>query len=235
MVIRMIKPLITVITPTTGSDGLSKLFDSLDEQSVPWVHILLWDDKREDSYLYPDPETMEIKDPYRIECSKEGCFRYSIVMPGTMVQGKACGSALRSVGLMAANTPYVTFADSDVWYEPNHFLSLLEAIQDKQWAYCVRKIWSPTNGEYIGEDRFESIGDASKLPYNLVDNNSLLVVRKFAASSACIYRETVDYNDDRLMYEFLKKYAGKPGETGIATVNQVCPDRLEAMFRKHCS
>jgi len=233
----MDKPLLTIVTPTTGNNGLARLIESLEVQKVPYVHILLWDDKRSDTYFYPDPETLKTKDPYEFKYSRcsNGNMRYSIVIPGSMVQGKACGSALRAIGLMAANTPFVTFADDDVWYEKDHLENLLNAIKDRQWAYCRRKIWA-NETEYIGIDNFESVGDASckNVPYEMVDNNCMIFSRRFGSSAAVLYRETQEYNDDRLMYAFLKAHAGKPGVTMNATVNQICPSRLETMFRTHC-
>lgn len=220
----MTNPLITIITPTTGKqESLSRLIESINIQDVSWSHILLWDDKRDS----------DIK-PHSIISPRPDCTRYSIVIPGSFILGSAAGSALRAVGMIAANTPYVTFADSDVWYEKDHLKLLLHAIKDKEWSYTVRRIWA-NEEEYLGEDRFESIGDDSKLSYKLVDNSSLLVTRKFASSAACLYRETEEYNDDRLMFAFLKKYAGNPGKTNVATVNQICPTRLEPMFRKYCT
>ena len=230
----MSNPVITVITPTTGSKSLNRLMESMNRQSVPWVHILLWDDKREGDCLHADLSRIPINNLHEITgAKKQNCIRYSIVIPGSMIQGLACGSALRSVGLMAANTPYVTFADTDVWYDDNHLELLLKAIGNKEWAYTVRRIWD-NKLKCIGEDRFESVGDDSKLTYKLVDNSSLLVGRKFGASAACLYRETKEYNDDRLMFAFLKQYAGEPGKTNVATVNQICPQRLEKMFRQYC-
>ena len=44
----MTDPLITVITPTTGKWSLFHLMQSMDKQTIPWTHVLLWDDKRED-------------------------------------------------------------------------------------------------------------------------------------------------------------------------------------------
>jgi hypothetical protein len=213
-------PLVTVITPTTGKPSLKKLRESLRAQKVPYLHLLLWDDvrdeKADDPAAYEDNSTLSI------------CLR------GRIVQGQAAGSALRSVGLMAANTEYVTFADDDVWLDEGHLSSLIEAISGNNWAFSLRKIYSPS-GEYIGVDRFESIGDASKLPYQLVDNNSNMFRRPYGVAAAHLYRETKDYNDDRLMYEFLKQFAGLPGKTGQATVNQICPVRLEQFFRMNCT
>jgi len=226
---------IAIITPTTGKKSLDRLITSLNGQSIPWVHVLLWDDKREGEYLYPDPSSYKNKSPKDLNSKSSHGLRYSIEIPGSMVQGGAAGSSLRAIGLMAVNTPYVTFADDDVWYEPNHLENLLQAVQGKNWAYCRRKIWANEN-ECIGIDNFESVGDSPtrKVPYEMVDNNTMIFARRYGTSGAVLYRETQEYNDDRLMYAFLKQHAGEPGIIKEATVNQICPRKLEQMFREHC-
>ena len=230
----MTKPLISVITPTTGKNSLFKLIESLTGQSVAFRHILLWDYKREDSFLFPHPRTFNINNPYMFNAEN----RYSVVVKSSFVQGQACGSALRAVGLMLADTEYVTFADDDVWFEDEHLENMLKIIQtnDSNWAYCRRKIWSSAK-DYIGIDNFESVGDSMdrKVPYEMADNNCMVFKRRFGTSGAVLYRETKDYNDDRLFYGFLKKHAGLPSKTNDATVNQICPERLVAMFREHCT
>ena len=224
-------PKISIITPTTGEDSLFRLITSLDRQSIPFEHILLWDDKRLDSYLYPNPTTLKTNNPYDLNSDN----RYNIVIKGSLVQGKAYGSALRSVGLMSCNTEFVTFADSDVFYEPNHLENMLDLIKDANWAYCRRKIWA--NEECLGVDNFESVGDSvdKKVPYEMVDNNCMIFRRRFGTSGAVLYRETENYNDDRLFYNFLKAHAGVPNKTNDATVNQVCPERLIPMFKQNCT
>jgi glycosyltransferase involved in cell wall biosynthesis len=225
---------ITILTPTTGKDSLFKLIESLKRQKVDYKHILLWDDKRTDSFLYPKTSTLEINNPHMFD--SYNC--YSLVVPGSFVQGTAYGSALRAIGLMLATTPYVTFADDDCWYDSNHLQNLLQAISknDANWAYCRRKIWANEN-ECIGVDDFESVGDSKdrKVPYEMVDNNCMIFKRRLGTSGAVLYRETMDYNDDRLFYDFLKQYAGVPNVTTIPTINQICPLRLEQMFRKNCT
>jgi len=59
--------------------------------------------------------------------------------------------------------------------------------------------------------------------------------RRFGSSAAPLYREVSEYCDDRLMYEFLKTYAGEPGKTNLATINQICPDKLVDFFRNNCT
>lgn len=239
----MPNPPISVVTPTTGKDGLFKLIDSLRAQSVPYVHIILTDDKREGKFLYPDPQTMFPMFPNDLNSSDlkgvDGSCRYNITIPGSFVQGRAYGSALRSVGMMAANTPYITFADDDVWLEKSHLETLLKAVEKKEWAFSRRKVWKNTeNGlQYLGIDNFESVGNSPdrKVPYEMVDNNCMIFSRRFGSSGAVLYRETCEYNDDRLLYAFLKQYAGEPGKTGLATVNQICPKKLETMFEQLCT
>jgi len=230
----MAKPL-TIITPTTGKDSLYRLIESLEAQSVPHVHLLLWDDKRECDFFYPDPKTFKVKNPMDLEQDGSRSVN-SIVVKGGMVQGVAAGSSLRSVGLMIASTPYVTFADDDVWFEEGHLKKMLDLVKGKNWAYCRRKVWT-SKGELLGVDNFESVGasDAErKVPYEMVDNSCMIFDRRYGSSGAVLYRETNEYNDDRLFYAFLKKNAGEPSITKEATVNQVCPSKLEGMFRKFC-
>jgi len=232
---------ITIITPTTGKNGLFKLIESLKGQSVPFRHILLWDDKREDAFLNSIPTPLDapfdfirVKQPEELNSDN----RYSVIVPSSFVQGGACGSSLRAVGLMLADTPYVTFADDDVWLEPSHLEDMLKAISstDSNWAYCRRKIWASAE-ECIGIDNFESVGDSEdrKVPYEMVDNNCMVFKRRFGTSGAVLYRETKEYNDDRLFYGFLKQHAGVPMKVSMATVNQICPKRLDTMFRQNCT
>lgn len=225
--------IVTVITPTVGESTLCKLIESVDSQSVPTTHILLWDDKRQGDFLYPDPHTLKTKDPYFFN----GDNRYSVVVPGSFVQGKAYGSSARSVGLMLATTPFVTFADSDVWWEKNHLETLMKSVEGKAWAYCKRMVWGGDPFACFGIDNFESVGDSSsrRVPYEMVDNNCMIFHRRLGSSGAVLYRETSEYNDDRLFYSFLKQHGGQPGKSEMATVNQICPKRLEQMFIENCT
>lgn len=225
-------PLVTIITPTTGKTSLLNLIESISRQKVPVNHLILWDDKRGETVVLPETiNDTDYLDAY-------GYLINNIVIKGEMVQGDALGSSLRAIGLMAANTPYVTFADDDIMWEENHLETMLMSIKDKNWAFCKRKIWTKLpNGQYefLGIDEFESVGEAAKTPYKMVDNNCMMFSRRLGSSAAVLYRETMAYNDDRLMYDFLKTYGGEPGLTNNATVNQICPERLVNFFKQHCT
>jgi hypothetical protein len=216
---------VTVITPTTGKRSLDDLVQSIDMQSVHGAtfHLLLWDNVRE-----PDARPPE---------SYNGVGRLSIVLPdGFGRNGNAPGSPLRAVGLMAAMTPWVTFADDDVRWDVDHIAALFRASDGVRWASTLRTVWSPT-GEWLGIDRFESVGDDShrRVPYEMCDNNCMIFERRLGSAAAVLYRETRDYNDDRLMYDFLKTQAGPRGTTNRPTIHQLCPSRLVDFFRANCT
>jgi hypothetical protein len=159
-----------------------------------------------------------------------------VLPPGLGRNGNAPGSALRAVGLMTAMTPWVTFADDDVRWDDGHLAALAEAAQGLRWASTLRTIWT-TAGERLGVDRFESVGDdpGRRVPYEMCDNNCVVFRRELGTAGAVLFRETRDYNDDRLMYRFLKTSGGKRGATGKPTIHHTCPDKLIEFFRTNCS
>jgi hypothetical protein len=223
--IRKTGELFTIITPTIGRPTLDVLVETIEQQSLANVafQLLLWDDRR-----HPEARPPE---------SYNGPARHSVVLPpGSGRNGDAPGSPLRAIGLIAARTPWVTFADDDVCWEPNHLASLANALRERRWASTLRTIWTGA-GERLGVDRFEAVGDdpTRGAPYETMDNNCVAFARELGVGAAWMYRETVNYNDDRLMYEFLKKHAGPRGRTDQATIHQICPDRLIDMFRSNCS
>lgn len=231
---------ITVITPTTGKDSLFNLMQSIlmQRNSVPVTHVLLWDDKREGKFSCGmKPEDLEKYIANPLWAAAHYAIN-NIILKGNRINGEATGSALRAVGLMAANTDMVTFADDDIMWDELHVQSMLSVLKDNLWAFCKRRIWTALdNGqyEYLGVDNFESVGEEAKTPYKMVDNNCLMFSRVMGVSAAPLYRETKNYNDDRLFYDFLKNYAGEPGKTKQATINQVCPAKLVEFFRQNCT
>jgi hypothetical protein len=216
---------ITIITPTTGKPSLERLIASIDGQARGGAtfHLLLWDEVRDVAAKAPE--------------SYNSPGRLSLVLPaGFGRNGNAPGSPLRAVGLMIAMTPWVTFADDDVRWDDGHIAALAGALQGVHWASTLRTIWTRA-GERLGVDRFESVGDdpGRRVPYEMCDNNTLVFRREFGTANAVLYRETREYNDDRLMYRFLKTSGGRRGATGKPTIHHVCPDRLVAFFREGCS
>jgi hypothetical protein len=136
---------------------------------------------------------------------------------------------------MAASSEWCTFADDDVWWDDDHLSNIRTIAKGYKWGSTLRKIWSSA-GEFLGIDKFESVGDdpTRTVPYEMCDNNTIFFRRELGVAAAHLYRETKQYNDDRLMYQFLKHVGGERGRTGVATVNHICPDRLIPFFRTNC-
>lgn len=216
---------LTVITPTVGKPSLDKLINSIDNQDSACriLHLLLWDDVRFESANKPESYNFN--------------NRFSIVMPtGAGRNGAAPGSILRSVGLTAARTEWVTFADDDVWWEAAHISQMGHALVGKNWASTLRRIWSPT-GDLLGVDTFESVGDdiSRQVPYEMCDNNTMVFRRELGLAAAPLYRETEKYDDDRLMYAFLKSHAGPRGRCEKVGINHICPEALVEFFTSNCT
>lgn len=217
---------LTVITPTVGRKGLQKLIDSIDAQDGgrdEIYHIILWDDTIKGEFKYPS--------------KFNSGNTLSIQIPGSL--GTPFGSHLRAVGLMLAQTPWVTMADDDVWWNTNHYNHIKEFMDnpDVSWGGVRRNIWNPYTNERIGVDNFESVGDSEdrKVPYEMLDGNCMFFKRELGSYASPLYRETMQYNDDRQMYQYLKDnnlgYVLSPEPT----INQVCPEKLVDMFESNCS
>jgi hypothetical protein len=175
-----------------GRPSLDQLIDTVDRQSLVGraTHLLLWDDTRDPAARAPE--------------SYAGADRHSIVLPpGSGRNGNAPGSLLRAIGLMAAQTPWVTFADDDVRWNHDHLEALGAALAGKRWASTLRTIWAP-DGQRLGVDRFESVGDdpTSLALHKMLNNHCMIFARQLGVGVAGLYRETVECNDDRLMYGF---------------------------------
>lgn len=226
---------LTIITPTTGKESLFNLIDSIKQCDFEGElhHYILWDSFKTGKFLDGlKPSDLD-------NCVLNGHFQYtikSIDFNECIVNKGAPGSALRAIGLMAAITDYVTFADDDITWEPDHLNNLFSTVKDTKWGFVRRNIWKQVVDGYelIGVDNFESVGQKSKVEYKMIDNNCMIFERRLGTSAAVLYRETKEYNDDRLMYNFLKKYGGEHGESEIASVNQICPNRLVEFFEKNC-
>ncbi|MBX9678671.1 MAG: glycosyltransferase [Gemmataceae bacterium] len=89
------------------------------------------------------------------------------------------GGALRTVLSFAANARYVAYLDDDNWWHPEHLVSLVEAIQGKQWAFSFRWYVDEVTLAPLAIDIWESVGPnegvfAQKFG-GFVDPSSLLI------------------------------------------------------------
>ena len=217
-------PLITIITPTIGRESIFKLIDSIDYQDTNKMvrHLIITDDGT------------KFKDDIKPENSKH---RNIINIPGNL--GKPYGTNLRAIALMTVDTPWVGFADDDVWWDSSHIEIIEDIIKrpNVEWGAVRRTVHNPLTNNVIGYDDFESVGPSEdrKVPYEMFDGNCMFFKKEHGFNAAHLYRNTDQYNDDRLMYSYLKSSNISYVFSNEHTVNQVCPVNLIGMFEKHCT
>lgn len=213
----------TIVTPTVGRQSLLRLKDVLKCETVPYIHLILFDDKRCDGAL----------DPGDLEDARTFCYE----LRHPLYAGKSSRTDvwLRAVGLTMARTPYIKCCDDDTWPEANHLERVLQFMQANglDFTYCLRRMWT-RSGELIGIDRFEAIGDVNRFGYRLLDNSSLFYNRKAAAILREVFLTHQFYGDDRYTYDPLAAQC-KGMRLDEVLTNHMAQPELENFFRQHCS
>jgi hypothetical protein len=117
------------------------------------------------------------------------------------------GGSLRTVMSFLANSRYVAFLDDDNTWEPDHLASLLEAVQDKCWAYSLRMLVDEETGAELGVDQWHSVGpDAGRFAEKggLVDPNCLLLDKIRAGRPLGRWAEGPDVISDRAVFDAIR-------------------------------
>ena len=151
-------PLVTVITPTTGTAYLAQAVQSVADQTYPYIqHLIVFDGVSDTSYwdsaLTQHNHCDIIKLPYAT-----GTDRFN-------------GHRIYGAAIYLCKGEYVCFLDEDNWFDDNHIQSLMDVINaDNTWAFSLRKIVD-VHGNYVCNDDCESLG---KWP-SIMDENDYFV------------------------------------------------------------
>jgi glycosyltransferase involved in cell wall biosynthesis len=163
------KPLITIITPTTGNSHLAEAVRSVEKQTYEKIQYLVVVDGQQ-----------RLENTNKV-LNSLGCNRYNtVVLPEATGYEQYNGHRIYGAMTYIAEGEYLCFLDEDNWYEPNHVESLVEAVQGKTWAYSLRKIVDQENN-YICNDDCESLGKwKSVLNDNFIDVGCFMLPKKIA-------------------------------------------------------
>lgn len=136
---------VAVVTPTIGGATLKKCLMSVQNQTYENITHYIFHDGEEyfdqiKKYITNVPKRT-IKTIQLEENVGKGWYGHRVYA--------ACS--------FLVNADAICYLDEDNWFEPNHISSLVKAIQDKQWAYSLRKIYDKEEN-YICEDNCESLG-----------------------------------------------------------------------------
>ena len=143
------KPMVTVITPTTGVPYLKQAIESVCSQTYENIqHLVVVDGPHENADTIID------------ECRNgvNGGDIDVIHLPYATGIDRYNGHRIYGAMTYLAKGEYVCFLDEDNWLDPNHVESLVKVIESgNQWAFSLRKI-TDKDGNYMCNDDCESLG-----------------------------------------------------------------------------
>ena len=215
------RALFTIITPTIGRETLLVLKEKLKREKIPYVHLILWDNKRCENAL--NPKDLEDENTYCYE------FRHPLYSN----ERSRNDVWLRSIGIQLARTEYIKFNDDDTWPEENHLEDALMFMRSKQldYTYCIRRMWNRKD-EILGLDNFESTGEKNKFGYTLIDNSSIFVNKRAASILQQVFTNYQIYGDDRYTSKHLKEHC-KGERFNKVLMNHRCQPHLEKFFEEN--
>jgi glycosyltransferase involved in cell wall biosynthesis len=136
------KPLVTVITPTTGAPYLRQAIESVKNQTYDNIqHLVVVDGQPKGRVIAKEYPHIDIIDlPY-----PTGTDRFN-------------GHRIYGASVYLAKGDLVCFLDEDNYYDYTHIESLVDVIQrGNDWAYSLRKIVDK-DGNHVCLDDCESLG-----------------------------------------------------------------------------
>ncbi|CAG4989484.1 hypothetical protein DYBT9275_00300 [Dyadobacter sp. CECT 9275] len=202
-------PMITVITPSTGSEVLLKAIDSVLHQDFhDIVHLIVADgeDCKENILRM-------VNDFDQDRCKV-------MVLPFNTGRNGMNGHRIYAALPFLVNSEYIFFLDQDNWLDANHISSMICMMEkDKlDWVFSMRKIFTE-DGVFVTNDNCESLGDYgcySQLP-NLVDTNCYGFRRDTLVRSAHYWYHPL--RADRYFFHHLRRESPNYKCTGLYTVN----------------
>ena len=213
------KPLVTVITPTTGAPCLRQALDSVKNQTYHNIqHLVVVDGQPKGRVIareYPHIDLIDLPYP----------------------TGKEQYNGHRIYGAMTyiAKGDYFCFLDEDNWYEPNHIESLVDVVsKGNQWAYALRKIVNQ-NGEYVCNDDCESLGKwESVINDKFIDVNCFMIPKGAAIGfSPYWYRRARHPQEqpevDRILSPFMMQNFKEFDTNGDYTINYRVASRADSV------
>jgi hypothetical protein len=219
------KPLITIVTPTTGNAHLAKAVQSVENQTYENIQYLVVVDGKNRL-----AKTHEI-------LSTLNCKRYdTIVLPEATGYDQYNGHRIYGAMTYISEGEFLCFLDEDNWYDDNHIESLVESVQGKTWAYSLRKIVDQNN-TYICNDDCESLGKVkSILGDHFVDVGCYLLPKLLALRfSPGWYRRARHPQEqpevDRLLSHllFTQMPHSQAGDSGQYTLNYRVASRSDSV------
>jgi glycosyltransferase involved in cell wall biosynthesis len=224
----MTKPLVTIITATTGTEYLEDNIRSVLNQTYENIqHLIVIDGKH--------PHANVIISNYG---QHKGNKIDVIELPYATGIEQYNGHRIYGGCTYFAKGEYIIYLDEDNWMEPNHVESMVEVIQQgNTWAFSLRKI-TDMDGNYICNDDCESLGKwESVINDFFVDVNCYMLPRHIALQfSPGWYRRARHPAEqpevDRLLSWYLRENNFTCNTNGEYTINYRAGNRADSVQAK---
>lgn len=159
------KPLVTIITATTGTPYLKKNYESVRYQTYDNIQHL----------IVVDGAQHEYKVSNQIENSAD-----VIVLPYATGTDQYNGHRIYGGCTYFAKGDYIIYLDEDNWLESEHVEKLVNNAAPDKWGFSFRKI-ADMDGNFICNDDCESLGNwESCINDYFVDVNCYFLPKKIA-------------------------------------------------------
>lgn len=202
------KPLVTVITPTTGAPYLRQAIDSVKNQTYDNIqHLVVVDGQPKGRVIareYPHIDIIDLPYP-------TGLDRFN-------------GHRIYGASVYLAKGDLVCFLDEDNYYDTTHIESLVNVIEKgNDWAFSLRKIVDKESN-YVCLDDCESLGKwESCISDYFVDVGCFFLPKMIAIQTSAIWyrkaREPGVPEVDRMLTHILRNNNLKYDTNGDYTLN----------------
>ncbi len=190
--------LITIITPTIGSEHFKKLLQSINEQHglnelFSIEHFIVIDN----SPVFQSKTNTILNEV----SEKNGIKRYIFNIPFSSGAGNFKGHKIYSSIPQFSNGEYIIFLDDDNFLKEDHIINFVNLIKNKNydWLYSLRSIVNKEN-KIICDDNCESLGYLNPVYYNknsyLIDTNCYFVKNEIIKKICGLWNKKAEYNDN---------------------------------------
>lgn len=136
---------VAVVTPTIGTEYLTKCLKSVESQTYQDLT----------HYLFLDGQEYEKDILYQVE---QNASKVKTVRLQENIGKGWYGHRVYAACSFLVNADVICYLDEDNWLEPNHVQKIVDKIQKGyDWVFSLRKIFDK-DGNFICEDNCESLG-----------------------------------------------------------------------------
>ncbi len=207
----MSRPLVSIITATTGKPALERCLASVLRQTYrPIQHMIFVDGPGCKDLADATLAAFARRDTFATVDVREGYEMARVDLPFSVGRDRWNGHRIYGAGSYLADGDYVMFLDDDNQLEPTHVSDCMAVVEaGNDWAYSLRRLVSVDGGD-LGFDDCESLGKWPSVLHPedyFIDVNCYFLKRAVAIAASPIWfrkaREPGQMEVDRVLRRVL--------------------------------